>query len=177
MTEQTPDDRREGPASGGSWGDAPSDATQVVRPPAGGYDQPTTVSPTPLYSPPRRDEPADPFSAPMPAVGSPPVGAPIGPGEPGGGEGGNWTPAYAAQPSYGSQPAMTSVYPPSTPGYAPAGYPAAYAPPVAVPAPASAVVVATPSSRVGPGFLAALIGLVLSAGGVYLAAKFGIAAA
>ncbi|MDQ2825905.1 MAG: hypothetical protein M3Y04_02875 [Actinomycetota bacterium] len=72
---------------------------------------------------------------------------------------------------------MTSVYPPSTPGYAPAGYPAAYAPPTAVPAPISSAVVATPSSRVGPGFLAALIGLVLSAGGVYLAAKFGVAAA
>ncbi len=176
MTEQTPEDRRDGPASGGSWGDAPSDATQVVRPPAGDYDQPTTVSPGPLHSSPAREEPVDPFSAPMPAVGSPRVGAPIGGAEPGA-DGGNWAPAYSAQPAYGSQPAMTSVYPPSTPGYAPAGYPPAYAPPAAIPAPAGAVFVATPSSRVGPGFLAALIGLVLSAGGVYLAARFGVAAA
>jgi hypothetical protein len=172
MMEQTPDDRRDGPATGGSWGDAPSDATQVVHPPAGGYDHPTTISPAPLYSPPATQEPVDPFSAPMPAVDSP-----IGGTEPAGADPGQWSPAYSAQPAYGSQPAMTSVYPSSTPGYAPAGYPAAYAPPVAVPAPISSVVVAVPSSRVGPAFLAVLIGLVLSVGGVYLAAKFGVAAA
>ncbi|QNK80541.1 hypothetical protein [Nakamurella sp. PAMC28650] len=189
MTEQTPEDRRDGPASGGSWGDHSSDATQVVRPPAGGYDQPAAVAAAPHAPPPQsaashyptpvRDESAAPFAAPMPTVGNPPVGAPIsGSDASTTAEAGGWSPtAYAGQPSYGSQPAMTSVYPPSTPGYAPAGYPAAYAPPAAVPPPSSTVLVLTTSSRVGPGFLAALIGLLLSAGGVYLAAKFGVAAA
>lgn len=175
MTEQTPPDRRDGPASGGSWGDHGSDATQVVRPPPGGYDQQTAGAPS--YPRPVRDEPADPFSAPMPATGNPPVGAPISGSETSAGEPGHWSPAYPAQPAYGLQAAVTSVYPPSTPGYAPAGHPAEYAPPIAVPPLAAPVVVATPSSRVGPGFLSAVIGLVLSAGGVYLAAKFGVAAA
>lgn len=177
MTEQTPDERRDGPASGGTWGDAPSGSTRAVRAPAAD-DQPTTVSPAPLYPPPGREEPGDPYSPPTPAAGNPPVGAPIGDSARSADRGADdWSPAYSAQPGYDSQPAVTSVYPPSTPGYAPTGYPAAYAPPVAVPAPASAVVEATPSARVGPGFLAALIGLVLSAGGVYLAARFGVAAA
>lgn len=156
MTEHTPDDRRDSGATGGSRADPHSDATQVVRPPAGGEDHPTTVSAMPLYPPAAWEQAAEPTS---------------------GGEAGQWPSAYSAQPSYESPPAVTSVYPPSTPGYAPSGYPAAYAPPVAVAPPASAVLVSGPSSRVGPGFLATLIGLLLSAGGVYLGAKFGAATA
>ena len=164
------DDRRETPAS---WGDYSSDETQIVRPPAGGYEPPAAAPP------------ADPFSHPMPAVAVPPVGAPIDTGatrivepvpasEPGG-----WNPSYASPPApeYPAQPAMTSVYPASTPGYAPAGYPAAYAPPAQVPPPASTFAGAQPSSRVGPGFLAALIGLILAIGGVYLGVKYGVASA
>jgi hypothetical protein len=178
------DDRRETPAS---WGDYSSDETQVVRPPAGGYDKPVATQ-----------EPADPFAHPMPAASTPPVGAPID-GETqvfqpiSGSEPGGWNPSYssastpdhapapeysaAPAPEYPAQPPMTSVYPPSTPGYAPAGYPAAYAPPAQVPAPVSSFSETQPASRVGPGFLTALIGLILSAGGVYLGVKYGVATA
>lgn len=155
MTEQNYDDRHDGPASGGSWGDPHPDSTQVVHSTSEHDEQTTTLSPTPPYQPTGRDEPG-------PAAGD---------------GGSQWQPEYPAQSTYGSQSAMTSVYPASTPGYAPSGYPAAYAPPVAVPAPVAAVVMASPSSRVGPAFLSILIGLLLSAGGVYLAAKFGVTAA
>ena len=84
----------------------------------------------------------------------------------------SWSSAYADE-SRSAGPAVTSVYPQSTPEYAPAGYPSAYAPATVVPPPASGVVPEKPSSRVGPGFLSALIGLVLTAGGVYLLARFG----
>ncbi len=160
---QVGDDRSDAPTS--AWGDGSSDETQIVRPPVGGYAKPTTEPP----------ERSDPLSAPMPAA---PVGAPTrSPGADVGGQPGGWTPSYAAQPGYPTEPAVTSVYPASTPGYAPAGYPPAYAQPTAVPPPASAVLPEQPSSRVGPGFLSALLGLVLAGGGIYLAARFGIAAA
>ena len=73
-------------------------------------------------------------------------------------------------------PSVTSVYPQSTPEYAPAGYPSAYAPATVVPPPASAAIPEKPSSRVGPGFLSALIGLILAASGTYLLVRFGFRA-
>ncbi|MET3804200.1 hypothetical protein ABIB25_001186 [Nakamurella sp. UYEF19] len=168
------DDHADSPTT--AWGDGASDATQIVRQPAGGYDHAPSSAATPATDLERPAERSDPFSHPMPAVSAPPVGSPITGGQ-GSADPGGWSPSYSDQPVYPPQAPMTSVYPPSTPGYAPAGYPAAYAPPVAVPPPASAVVLAQPSSRVGPGFLGALIGLILAAGGVFLAVKFGPAAA
>lgn len=158
-----PDDRSESPTT--VWGKGDPDETQVVRP-----SEPA--------------DRADPFSHPMPSVtGSATVDEPVGYPVPGRGpeyqatpEPGGWQP-YSEQPAYGSQPPVTSVYPQSTPGYAPVGYPAAYAAAAMVPPPASAARPTQPSSRVGPAFLMALIGLILSAGGLYLAAKYGIAAA
>lgn len=163
-----PDDHSESPTA--VWGKGGSDETKVVRPSESA-------------------ERADPFSAPMPTVAGSPTGESsagtpaTGPGtdyqaapEPGG-----WQPyseqPYSEQPAYESQPAVTSVYPQSTPGYAPVGYPPAYAPATVVPPPASATLPTQPSSRVGPAFLMALIGLILTAGGLYLGAKYGIATA
>ena len=83
-----------------------------------------------------------------------------------------------AEPQYESEAAATAVYPPiSAPPYAPAGYPQqpVYTPsptPTQVPPPATAVAV-TGGSRAAAGLISALIGLVLVAGGVYLATKFG----
>lgn len=168
-----PDDQADSPTT--VWGDGASDATQVVQPPVGGYGDAPAPGSVPAAEAERPAERPDPFSHPMPPVAPPPIGAPItGRQAPVDQEG--WSPSYEDQPSYPPQAPMTSVYPPSTPGYAPAGYPAAYAPPVAVPPPASAAAAPQPSSRVGPGFLGALIGLILAAGGVYLSVKFGSAA-
>jgi len=81
-------------------------------------------------------------------------------------------------PEYSQQQPMTSVFVPSAPGYAPAGYPAAYAPPMMVPAPEAFAAAPVPiASRVGSGFLSVLIGLLLSAGGMYLVVKYGFSAA
>lgn len=187
-----------------SYDGGSADETQVVRPPAGGYgagastpdlhevgaDDPDIApvsskasrSGTPSVS----DERADPFSTPMPAVTPEPGGY-------GGSQAGSWSAAYAddrrADRSEGDRaaadrdddgrsagPSVTSVYPQSTPEYAPAGYPSAYAPATVVPPPASAAIPEKPSSRVGPGFLSALIGLILAAGGTYLLVRFGFRA-
>lgn len=155
-------------------GDA-SEETQVVRPPAVGYGPPPASGPSTSGAADslRSTEDAgggagagssgaDPFSSPMP---------PVARAEPYGGAG-SWSQAYADD-SHSAGPAVTSVYPQSTPEYAPAGYPAAYAPATVVPPPASAAVPEKPSSRVGPGFLSALIGLILVAGGTYLLLRFG----
>lgn len=89
--------------------------------------------------------------------------------------------AYA-EPRYESESAATAVYPPiSAPPYAPVGYPQqpVYTPspiPTQVPPPATAVAVSG-GNRGAAGLVCALIGLVLVAGGVYLAAKFGFQAA
>ena len=180
-----------------SFDDRAADETQVVRPPAGGYSASSTPdlrkvdSDEPdLDGPPARETPAretratstpaagpteggttasddrpDPFSAPMPTVSPEPERY-------GGEQSSSWSSAYADDSRSGG-PAVTSVYPQSTPEYAPAGYPSAYAPATVVPPPASSMVPEKPSSRVGPGFLSALIGLVLTAGGIYLLARFG----
>lgn len=143
-----------------SFGGGPSDETQVVRPPEGGYgadspspdlrkqdrddrdhDGPTVGAPAPADTTAADDRP-DPFSAPMPAV------APE-PGRYSDDRPGSWSSAEPDDSRSGG-PAVTSVYPQSTPEYAPAGYPAAYAPATVVPPPASSVVPEKPSSRVGP---------------------------
>ena len=160
-----PRDNDDRPTTAASWDDS-SEATQIVRP--GNLDHPPADS--------HRNQPADPFSNPMPAVAAPPVGAPISGSE--GDAPSNWSSSpYSDQPAYSAQPAMTSIYPPSTPGYAPSGYPPAYAAPTAVPPPGSSATVAAPASRVVPGLLSALIGLILTAGGLFLAMKYGLAAA
>ena len=81
-----------------------------------------------------------------------------------------------AQSGYGSRQTAHSVSPGSGPGYAPAGRPATFTPSTTVPGPASEAVPDKPASRVGPAFLTALIGLLLTAGGILLLGKFGIAA-
>ncbi|SDO16650.1 hypothetical protein SAMN04515671_4572 [Nakamurella panacisegetis] len=157
------DDRRDTPAS---WGDYSSEDTQIVHPGAGGSDR-SAVGP---------DAQAEPFSHPTSAA-NPPVDDRTQVVTPVSGDDPAWKPSYTPASDYSSQPTMTSVFPPSTPGYAPAGHPAAYAPPAQVAAPTTSTPEAVPSSRVRPAFLTALIGLVLSAGGVYLGVKYGIAAA
>ena len=155
-----------------------ADETQVVRQSSEGrgvgastpdlrkaeYDEPdlgTPAAPAATSS----DERPDPFSAPMPAVTR--ESGRYGDDRPS-----SWSSAYADD-ARSAGPAVTSVYPQSTPEYAPTGYPSAYAPATVVPPPASTVVPEKPSSRVGPGFLSAVIGLILTAGGIYLLAHFG----
>lgn len=157
-----------------------ADETQVVRPPAGGYGSPSTPDlrkvdqdepdgGTPVAADrTASDERPDPFSAPMPAVAR-------DSGQYGNDRPSSWSSAYADDPP-SAGPAVTSVYPQSTPEYAPAGYPSAYAPATVVPPPASSAVPEKPSSRVGAGFLSALIGLILAAGGTYLLVRFGFRA-
>lgn len=149
------DDRSDVPTK--AWGDGGSDETQVVGPDPGSYDPSPSSAGIPLDR-----------EGPGPAPGGSAVVGPLQPG---------WSPSYSDQSAYPAPPATTSVYPLSTPGYAPAGYPAAYAPAEVVPPPASAQLPTKPSSRVGPGFLGFLIGLILTAGGIWLGAKYGIAAA
>ena len=90
-----------------------------------------------------------------------------------------------AQSGHGSQQTADSApgssvsgssAPGYAPGYAPAGRPATFTPSTTVPGQASEAVPEKPASRVGPAFLAALIGLLLTAGGILLLGKFGIAA-
>ncbi len=145
---------------GGGWDDAGSEETQVVRPASGGDDQASSRSAT-----------AEPYSAPTPSVTAPALGSPIG-----GSESAGWS-SYPEPPVYPSQPALTSVYPPSAPGYAPGGYPSAYTPSAAPPDSRPAGPVGEPSSRIGPGLASFVIGLILTAGGVLAGAKYGIAAA
>lgn len=163
-----------------SFGGGPADETRVVPPSEGRYgadsppdlrkvdqDEPDFGGSSAKSTTASGDRP-DPFSAPMPAV------APE-PGRYGDDRPGSWS---SAEPddSRSAGPSVTSVYPQSTPEYAPAGYPAAYAPATVVPPPASSIVPEKPSSRVGPGFLSALIGLILTAGGTYLLVRFGFRA-
>ena len=86
-----------------------------------------------------------------------------------------WSQSYD-EPAHQPGTAVTSVYPQSAPGYAPEGYPQAYAPAVVVPPPSSPPVPEKPASRVGPAFLSAVLGLLLVAGGMYLLAHFGAVA-
>jgi len=169
--------------------DNSSDATQVVKPPTGGYDdsQPSATRPEVdaerLYSGPAdpgRGAPEGPgreraaqFSKPRSNVADPPVGAPTeGPSIEGHGD----ESRYSGRRDQSPAPGPTSTYPPSTPGYAPAGYPPAYVRQDAPQSQPSAALPTKPASRVGPAFLSALIGLLLTAAGVFLAAKFGVAA-
>ena len=72
---------------------------------------------------------------------------------------------------------MTSVYPQVAPGYAPAGHSPAYAPSTSVtPTPPVAAEPERTSNRVGPAFICILAGIVLTAGGMLLAGKYGIVA-
>ena len=165
-----------------AWQDNAEEATQVVRPPADDYGDspPSTTQPEiegeRLYSErsdsdqggrggARREEQADPSSKPRSNLTQPPVGTPI----PGSGEESRYS-------SQHDQSAATSVYPPSAPGSAPAGYPPGYVRQDAPQSQSSAALPTKPASRVGPAFLSALLGLLLTAGGVLLAAKFGVAA-
>ncbi len=178
-----------------AWGDGGSEETQVVRPQTAGYGSGQSggstapASNTPAAAP-APDQQYGGVSEQTRQVGtygssaSAPAGAPLtGPTpasnspEPAGWAPYQEQPAYGEQPPYPAQAAMTSVYPQSQPGYAPAGYPAAYAPAVVVAAPLVAAAPEQTSNRVGPGFLCALAGIVLTAGGLLLAGKYGIAAA
>jgi hypothetical protein len=159
-----------------SFGGGAADDTQAVRPSSGGYgagspppdlrkldrDDPDLGAPS-VPSSTRSDDRPDPFSAPMPAVTPEPA------------YGADRSSSWSAEPddSRSAGPSVTSVYPQSTPEYAPAGYPAAYAPTTVVPPPTSSQVPEKPSSRVGPGFLSAILGLILTAGGLYLLVRFG----
>ncbi len=178
-----------------AWGDGGSEETQIVRPQAGGYGQgPSTgpnAQPAPAPAPaPAPDQQYGGTSEPTQRVGSYPVVADAPTAAPATGptptSGApapaawaphNDQPTFAEQPAYAAQPAMTSIYPQSQPGYAPAGYPPAYAPAVVVAAPPAPAAPEQTSNRVGPGFICALAGIVLTAGGMLLAGKFGVAAA
>jgi len=160
-----------------AWTDD-SDATQVVRP-SNGSDQRASATGGPqaeserLYSGAQDgggDDRADPF--PGQSFGDQPYPSRSGTGRP-------------AQSGYGSQQTANSVAgssapgssaPGSAPDYGPAGRPATFTPSTTVPGQASEAVPEKPASRVGPAFLAALIGLLLTAGGILLLGKFGIAA-
>ncbi len=161
-----------------SFGGGAADETQFDRPPAAGYgaasstpdlrkadhDEVDLGTPAGAATTASDDRP-DPFSAPMPAVAREHSRY-------GDDRGSSWSSAYADDAS-AAGPAVTSVYPQSTPEYAPTGYPAAYAPATVVTPPPSSMVPEKPSSRVGRGFLSALIGLLLTAGGIYLLVRFG----
>ena len=73
---------------------------------------------------------------------------------------------------------MTSVYPQVAPGYAPAGPTPTYVPATAVAStPPVAAAPEQTSNRVGPAFICVLAGIILTAGGMLLAGKYGLAAA
>jgi hypothetical protein len=169
------------PATGGIANSDPGE-TQVVRPQSAGI----AATPPPIADP---SAPAEspslvkPDSAPLPPEAFPHasrpatgdldattyLSRPVESGEPTGGWG---APAYSAADA---APPATSLYPPTTPPYAPAGYPQAYVPVAAVPAaPASAAPgPVTTGSRVLAGFVSAILGLLLVGGGGFLLARYG----
>jgi len=103
----------------------------------------------------------------------PPVGAPLT------GQGRDaadtWSPAASPhRQNPQPEPNPTAVYAPSPAEYAPVGHPPDNTPRSTEQPPPIAIVPAKPASRVLPALLSVLIGLLLSAGGFYLAVKFGI---
>ncbi len=103
----------------------------------------------------------------------PPVGAPLT----GQGRDAADTWSQAASPHRQNpqpEPNPTAVYAPSPAEYAPVGHPPDNTPRSTEQPPPIAIVPAKPASRVLPALLSVLIGLLLSAGGLYLAVKFGI---
>jgi len=83
------------------------------------------------------------------------------------------SPAPAGRPDEQSGPDPTTTFP-APPVYAQAGHAPDHPPRSTEQSPPIAIVPAKPASRVLPALLSVLIGLLLSAGGFYLAVKFGI---
>ena len=171
-----------------AWTDD-SDATQVVRP-SSGSDQRASATGGPQAESERLYSGAQDGAGPMDGAGSGTESAAVRQRS-GGDDRADPVPGQSfgdqpypsrsgtggpAQSGYGSQQTAHSVSPGSGPGYAPAGRPATFTPSTTVPGPASEAVPDKPASRVGPAFLTALIGLLLTAGGILLLGKFGIAA-
>ncbi len=185
-----------------TWPDNASDATQVVRPAATG-DEGSSSNADPIDSPPnaapsgaapagfppgndddrmysRRDDGQDGpendrqvRAEPRTYAPVPPVGAPLT----GQGRDAADTWSQAASPHRQNpqpEPNPTAVYAPSPAEYAPVGHPPDNTPRSTEQPPPIAIVPAKPASRVLPALLSVLIGLLLSAGGFYLAVKFGI---
>ena len=185
-----------------TWPDNASDATQVVRPAATG-DEGSSSNADPIDSPPnaapsgaapagfppgndddrmysRRDDGQDGpendrqvRAEPRTYAPVPPVGAPLT------GQGRDaadtWSPAASPhRQNPQPEPNPTAVYAPSPAEYAPVGHPPDNTPRSTEQPPPIAIVPAKPASRVLPALLSVLIGLLLSAGGFYLAVKFGI---
>jgi len=187
-----------------TWPDNASDATQVVRPAATGdegsssnadaIDSPPNAAPSGaapagfspgndddrMYS--RRDDGqngpendrqvrAEPRTyAPVPPVGAPTTGQ-------GRAAADTWSPAGSSdRQNPQPEPNPTAVYSPSPAEYGPVGQRPENTPRSTEQPPPIAVVPAKPASRAVPAMLSVLIGLLLSAGGLYLAVKFGIAA-
>jgi len=185
-----------------TWPDNASDATQVVRPAATGdegsssnadpIDSPPNAAPSgaaPVAFPPGNDEDrmysrrddgqdgpendrqvrAEPRTyAPVPPVGAPLTGQ-------GRDAADTWSPAASPhRQNPQPEPNPTAVYAPSPAEFAPVGHPPDNTPRSTEQSPPIAIVPAKPASRVLPALLSVLIGLLLSAGGFYLAVKFGI---
>lgn len=160
-----------------AWTDD-SDATQVGRP-SSGSDQRASATGGPQAESERLYSGAQDGADPMDGAGSG-IESAAERRQSGGGD--DRADPFPGQ-SFGDQPYPSrsgtggpAQSPGSGPGYAPAGRPATFTPSTTVPGPASEAVPDKPASRVGPAFLTALIGLLLTAGGILLLGKFGIAA-